>query len=280
MSGLIQSICTELLDGLVKQGRCEFVRDFARVVPARLFFRWMRLPMERADEMGALVHGLTARDTHLSPRAAALELHLFLHKQVTDREAERGDDLISAFFNAVVDGRSPTVDEVYKITYLVLIAGLDTTSGVLSFIFRHLAQQADQRQWILDDFSRLPESIAELTRRYPISNNVRRVRCDQTFAGLTLKTDDLLLLPLTLANSDRAADLALDGEQRLNLAFGGGVHRCLGSHLAQLEMTTAAQAWHERIPNYWIDGPMEDSGYGGPIMGLHRLPLAWNTDLE
>jgi cytochrome P450 len=276
MTDLVRDVITETVDAVAGRGRCEFLHDVAMLIPARLFFRWMDLPEDYADRMGALVHTLTARDMDISPRRAGAEIHAFLREQVEQREKEPGEDLISQFFAATVDGRPPTVDEVYDITYLLFIAGLDTTSGVLSFIFRHLARHPEQREWLLDSPERLKPGVEELIRRHAISNNVRRVRHDTQFAGVELKTDDLVLLPMTLANGDRDEDAPLDAAgARANLAFGGGVHRCLGSHLARLEMTAAVEIWHARIPEYRLETD-EPVGFGGPIMGLHKVPLVWN----
>jgi cytochrome P450 len=105
---------------------------------------------------------------------------------------------------------------------------------------------------------------------------------DTEVAGCPVKKGEMVLIPLSAANRDpaefdRADEVVLDREPNRHLAFGAGPHRCLGSHLARLELEVAMQLWHERIPEYRIDTDVVMDEHAGGLVGLNNLPLRWEV---
>jgi cytochrome P450 len=165
-----------------------------------------------------------------------------------------------------------------RIAFLLFLAGLDTVVAALSFSFWHLAQTPDDRQALQRGDVAVRDAVEELLRRHAFLNLPRLVTRDVQFAGVALKAGDAVVLATPLASRDPEefddpTAVHLDREQFRQYAFGLGPHRCLGSHLARLEMRIALEEWHARIPEYELAG--DAGGYGGTVMGVSTLPLRW-----
>ena len=171
---------------------------------------------------------------------------------------ERKDDMLSRFLDATVDGERLTREDILDICFLFLIAGLDTVTASLDCIFGYLTAHPEQRQAIVDDPSIIPAAIEELLRwETPVMGVVRIAAQDTELAGCPIEKGQSVMLMLGSVNTDEA-DLAdadvvrFDREVNRHVAFGGGIHRCLGSHLARLELRVALRQWHKRIPEYAV----------------------------
>ncbi len=200
--------------------------------------------------------------------------------QVLDkRELERQDDLLSIFLDADVEGERLTREDILDICFLFLIAGLDTVTATLDCMFSFLAQNPDHRRQLVEDPSIIPNAIEELLRwETPVMSIARVAVADTELGGCPVQAGDLLMVMIGSANTDEAefpdGDVVrFDREVNPHIAFGGGIHRCLGSHLARLELRVALREWHKRIPDYEVEpGPHARLHGGHP---LHRpLPDA------
>jgi cytochrome P450 len=175
-----------------------------------------------------------------------------------EREKERKDDLLSHFLDAEVDGTKLTRNDILDICFLFLIAGLDTVTATLDCMFSFLAQHPEHRQQVVEDPSVIPSTIEELLRwETPVMGVARSAIIDTELNGCPIKKGDHVMIMLGSANTDEAefadADVVrFDREVNRHLAFGGGVHRCLGSHLARMELRVALREWHRRIPEYSV----------------------------
>jgi cytochrome P450 len=153
----------------------------------------------------------------------------------------------------------------------------------MTFIWRHLAGNAEARRALtgmLDDRARLSVAVDELLRVHAVPNIYRRVKKDMVYRGVTMKENDRVVLPVSVANHDaRVFDqaFAIDLQREVNnhLTFGAGPHRCVGSHLAKTEVTIALQEWLRRIPEFDIAPGARLQGHLGPTLGFSHLPLVW-----
>jgi cytochrome P450 len=189
---------------------------------------------------------------------------------------------MSYFVQTELDGHKLSDEEILDICFLFIIAGLDTVTATLGCNTVYLASNPEQRQRLLDQPDLLPTTIEELLRwESPVPGVPRIVKQDVTLGELELKAGDMALLLLGAANLDRAefgddTEVHLDRERNRHIAFGGGAHRCLGSHLARMELTVAMEEWHRRIPHYRVK-PGESPEYSIGIREVKHLPLEWNT---
>jgi cytochrome P450 len=161
---------------------------------------------------------------------------------------------------------------------LLLIAGIDTTWSALGAALWHLAGHAGDRRRLAADPARLPTAIEEFLRAYAPVTMARLVKNDMTWHGAQLKSDDWVLLSFPAANRDpaqfeRAGEVDIDRQVNRHAAFGLGIHRCVGSHLARMELRVALEAWLARIPEFTLADPAAVRWSGGQIRGPRALPL-------
>ena len=181
---------------------------------------------------------------------------------------------------AEVDGEKLTRDEILDICFLFLIAGLDTVTDTLTCSFAFLARHPEHRRRIVEDPSAIPAAIEELLRwETPVPNVFRIAKTDTELGGCPVKAGSFVMVSLGAANLDTgdmvdAFEVRFDRTENRHLAFGGGVHRCLGSHLARRELRIAMQEWHRRIPDYELPPGLELE-YPVGLRSVENLELRW-----
>ena len=281
-----------LVDGIHEAGECEYNSQFAIPLPANAFLHLMGLPPSDLDFFLRIKDGIIRPqvltdsldpDEHLRIRTeAGQQIYDYFGDLAKKRRSDPRDDLMSYFVQAELDGRKLTGDEILDICFLFIIAGLDTVTATLGCNTAYLAANDDQRQRLLDRPELLPSAIEELLRwESPVFGVPRLVAQDVKLGGLDLKAGDMALLLIGAANLDVAefgedTEVQLDRERNRHIAFGGGAHRCLGSHLARMELTVAMEEWHRRIPHYQIK-PGETPEYSIAIREVKHLPLVWDV---
>jgi cytochrome P450 len=204
---------------------------------------------------------------------------------VTRREAEGPDvtnDILSVLLRASVDDRQLDHDELLDYTFMLFIAGLDTVTAMLSFTFQCLADRPDLQRRLVQEPDLVPQAVEELLRAHAIVNTARIVTEDVTFAGVEMAAGDKVLLATALASRDEeefpaATEIVLDRDVNRHLAFGAGPHRCLGSHLARLEVRIAIEELFSRIPAFRLVPAEPIVAHGGGVLGIDRLPIEWDA---
>jgi cytochrome P450 len=276
-----------LMDRFVDQGACDFHQDFAVPLPCTVFLRLMGLPLEELDVLLALKEGIIRPPGHSLEEQqpirnkTAQQIYEYFERAIDRAMTDgRDDHLLAAIMRAEVDGERLTREEVLDICFLFLIAGLDTVTDSLDCIFAHLAQHPEHRQAILDDPSIIPSALEELMRwESPVPGVARVATQDTEIEGCPIKTGTSVILMLGSANTDpEAMEGAEEVDLRRNpnphLAFGGGVHRCLGSHLARVELRTAIREFHRRIPHYEL-APGAVLEFTTGLRSVEHLPLVF-----
>jgi len=259
----------ELIDRFIDRGEVDFAKEFSTLFPTKVFLGLLGLPVDELPTFLTMKDGIIrphivigstygAEDTKAYQKRTADSIYDYFNKVLDQREIERQDDLLSRFLDATVDGERLTREDILDICFLFLIAGLDTVTSSLDCIFAYLAQHPEQRQEIVDDPAKIPAAIEELLRwETPVMGVARIAVQDTEIDGCPVQKGDGVMIMLGSVNTDEAdvpdADVVrFDREVNRHVAFGGGVHRCLGSHLARLELRTAVREWHRRIPEYSV----------------------------
>jgi cytochrome P450 len=279
----VRALADQLIDGFVADGTVELYNAFCEPLPSMVFLTLLGLPLDDLDFLIWFKNGII-RPTDDDHRVAAnTKMIEYLYAELDRREAsgEPGDDLIGGFITAEVDGETLTREDVIDITFLLVLAGLDTVAASLSCIIDWLARHPDQRQRILDDPGILPAAIEELMRfETPVVAGGRYATADFVIAGEKVKAGDELTVCWAAANLDPAGfddplTVDFDRAAKRHIAFASGFHRCLGSHLARMELTVILGALHERIPDYALD-PAQTPGYNNTaIRTVDPLPLVF-----
>jgi cytochrome P450 len=284
-----------LIDGFVDAGECNFTEDFAEIFPSSVFLGLMGLP---EDELRMF---LGMRDGILHPekidpealvdpekRAAVMastgqEIYEYFGALADERVRKPADDVMSKFVVSEVEGERLSREDVVDICYLMLIAGLDTVSDSLTCMYAFLADHPEHRRQIVQDPDCVAAAVEELLRwESPVPFGVPRVATEDTELpnGCPVKQGTAVIVLYGAANVDASQcpapfDVRFDRDSNRHIAFGGGVHRCLGSHLARRELRVTLTEWHRRIPDYWLKPGHEQLEYPPGLRHVKDLTLAW-----
>ena len=282
----VRELARGLVDAVVDDGGCNFNAAFAEPFPSTVFLELLGLPLSRACEFIAFKDGIirpparTAEERQAMVTETGRQIYAVLEEVIDARTREPRDDFISGFLTAEVDGRRLTREDVIDICYLFFLAGLDTVAASLDCMLAFLACHPDHRHQIVDDPSLIPNAVEEMLRwETPVPGVVRLTTQDTEMSGCPIAAGSHVVMLLASANTDeraweRADEVDFTREVVKHLAFGGGVHRCLGSHLARLELRVALEEWHARIPDYGL-APGTVLEYSPGLRQIEHLPLVW-----
>ena len=275
-----------MLEPLASQRGCNFHSTLAEPLPSTVFLQLLGLPVSRAAEFIELKNGIIRPPSldpvlrHASVTATGQKIYAVLQEVIDERVADPKSDFISMFLAAEVDGERLTQEDVLDIGYLFFLAGLDTVTASLDCIVAYLAQHPEQRQRLVDDPTLIPRAVEELLRwESPVQGVVRVTTQATELAGCPIAANKIVSVMIGSANTDertiqRADEVDFDRELNPHIAFGGGVHRCLGSHLARMELRVALEEWHAAVPDYrLVEGNV--LLYSQGLRAIDNLELVW-----
>jgi cytochrome P450 len=279
----VRAMADDLIDGFVADGKVELYNTFCEPLPSMVFLTLLGLPLDDLDFLIWFKNGIIRPDDDDHRVTANTKMIEYLYAELDRRAArgEPGDDLIGGFLTAEVDGETLTREDVIDITFLLVLAGLDTVAASLSCIIDWLARHPDQRQRLLDDPALLPAAIEELMRyETPVVAGGRYATADFKLGDEQIKAGDQLTVCWAAANLDGAnfddpVTVDFDRAAKRHIAFASGFHRCLGSHLARMELSVILGAVLERLPDFALD-PDQVPGYNNTmIRTVDPLPLVF-----
>jgi cytochrome P450 len=204
-----------------------------------------------------------------------------MHELIVARQARREDDLISHLLDSDIRGRQPDMIDMQSYCLLLFTAGLDTLVNTFTFGMYHLARHPQLQDRIRADRALIPEFIEEVLRRYAVAMPPRVVAQDADFGGVRLTKGERVLMMLPAANLDEAAfpgalEFDVDRENKTHITFNSGPHRCVGSHLARLELRVFFEEWFECMPNVRHDPANPPTYRPGLNLTICKLPLIWD----
>jgi cytochrome P450 len=232
-----------------------------------LFIKWIHEILE-----------LGIRDNDALMRAVH-EMTDYFGGHIEARKHRPTDDLISTMMNARDKNGNPLDDEhVLGSLRLLLIAGIDTTWSAIGSSLWHLAKTPADRERLVAEPSLIPTAVEELLRAYAPVTMAREVMKETVISGCPVKPGNMVLLSFPAANRDPAmfpdADkVVIDRKENRHAAFGLGIHRCVGSNLARMEMTVAIEEWLKRIPDFRLDPAGKVKWSEGTVRGPRQLPV-------
>jgi cytochrome P450 len=284
MENKAREYCRMAIDEVYEQGSCDYVASVGGVYPTRVFLELVDLPWEDAPTFVAWTETLF-NGFFTTPEAvqAFAEVREYFVELVADRRRAPRDpehDFTSHLLRSRIDGQPMCDEDVLNIFNQLVLAGLDTVKSAMSYAHLHLGTTPADRRRIVDDPSIIPLAVEELLRAFPLVMEGRKLSRDVDFHGVQMRAGDMvmMLLPAVMHDPEmfeRPDDVIIDRSHNNHLAFGGGPHRCLGSHLARMEMRVGLEEWHRRIPDYELGCDVSDVIERGGQLSLRALPLRW-----
>jgi cytochrome P450 len=273
-----RALASELIDKFIGRGSADAAVEYAQEIPVRLIAHMLGLPESDGDLYRKwikmiLEDGIT--DVNIAVEAIGEMTHYFMG-YVNERAEKPGDDLISYLLKARTNGQPLAPENVIGSLRLLLIAGIDTTwSGIGSCIW-HLATHPEDRRHLVREPQLMPTAIEEFLRAYAPVTMAREVVKETQINGCTFKVGEMVLLSFPAANRDPemfpdADKVIIDRKENRHAAFGLGIHRCVGSNLARMEMTVAVEELLKRIPDFRLGGKVTWSE--GTVRGPRQLPI-------
>jgi cytochrome P450 len=280
----IRALADELIDKVIDQGHCDFIPAIAEPLPVTVFLKMMGLPSERLPEFRELVHEFlehTTNDNLLKGAEMSRKVADAMLPDILARKDDPRDDIISLLWATEIDGEPMTLELMEDYAVLLFIAGLDTVINGMGFGIRHLAMNPDLQAKLRAHPELITEAAEELLRRYSFTIPMRRVAQDTKLGGFDLKVGDWLALYIPGADLDprefdRPEHFDLDRENKVHVAFGVGPHRCLGAHLARVELQVLYQQMLKRLPRFRLDPDRPARFHSGNIIAFDSLPIRWD----
>ncbi|WP_369117751.1 cytochrome P450 [Mycobacterium avium] len=279
----------ELIDAILAKGHSDVVADLATPFPSQVFLTLFGLPMADRDRLvqwkDSILEFTDPSSTEATPEvlAHAMELFTYLTEHIAARRADTtGSDMLTQLMQNSEEGGMDD-NEILGLCFMFVLAGLDTVTSAVGFALAKLAGDPELRRRISNDYSLIPAFIEELLRvDGPVPFAPRVTTQEVEVAGRVVPKDTTVMLSYGSADRDPlryedADNVHLDSKA-VHFAFGRGPHRCLGSHLARLELRIILEEWHKRIPEYSLaDGKDPQMPWPTGTMGLKSVPLTFPT---
>ncbi len=276
----IERHCRRLAQTIADRGEGDAAVDYAQHIPVAVIAAILgvdpadgdrfRLWIRHFSELGDLDPALRLR--------TADEISDYLLAEIDERRIAPGDDLISHLTTVEVGGRLLDDDTIRRICVLQLLAGIDTTWSAIGVSLWHLATHPDDRRRLVAEPELVPTAVEEFLRAYAPVAVVRRVTRPATVDGVEVKPGDSIFLAFPAACRDPAAferpnEVLIDRQRNRHVAFGVGIHRCLGSNLARLELEIALRVWITHIPEFELQPEARVTWADGQIRGPRTIPI-------
>jgi cytochrome P450 len=286
MTPITRGIADELLDDFEDAGSTDAAISYARHIPVRVIATMLGIPLsdeERFTDWAVRI--LQQGFEQLGGAAEGIrEVLAYFAEKLAERAEvpvdERPDDVLSFLVAAEHEGAPLTLHHQLGSCFLLLIAGIDTTWSAIGAGLWHLAGHPEDQQRLRDDPALLPTAVEEVLRYYSPVTMARYVAADTEFKGCPMHEGDKVLLTFPAGNRDPEIfddpdEFRIDRLHNRHFAFGSGIHRCLGSNLARMELRVALEAFLERIPPFTLDGDADPHWSGGQVRGPRRVSLRW-----
>ncbi len=279
----IRKVAVEAIEGFLSRGECEFIEEFAKVLPIHVFLDLVDLPRSDKTKLLPLAEQAVRAPDAATRGAAHLAVNQYLESWVAKRREQPGEDLLSQIVNATKDGEKISNEDAVLFATLVLFGGLDTVASMLGFVANFLARNPEHRHALaarLDDEVFMRGALDELLRRHGIANTARKIAGDFEYKGLEFRAGEMILPANLFVGLDERANedptkVDFERSARRHATFGNGVHVCPGAALARRELRIFLEEWLRRIPEFQIKPGTQPVFATGMVNGVLRLELSW-----
>jgi len=278
-----RALCNRLIDSFIDKGSCDAATDYAQHIPTRVIAKMLGMNEDDGDRYRRWIKMALEEGIHDNAKVmqSLKEMTVYFSEELARRGSAPGDDLISFMRDQRVDGQPLAPEKVIGTLRLLLIAGIDTTWSAIGASLWHLAGHPEDAARLVADPSLMDTAVEELLRAYAPVTMAREVVKDVTVNGCPMKPGAMVLLSFPAANRDPemfpdADKVLIDRKENRHAAFGLGMHRCVGSNLARMELRVALEEWLKRIPVFRLADPASVTWSEGTVRGPRRLTVAFN----
>lgn len=280
---ITRTIASDLIDAFVDDSGCDAAAAYAQHVPIKVITRLLGIPDSDHAQFRDWIHRLVEQSPLASDSTydAIIEIGGYLSSHIEQHRTHPAHDVITHLLDArLPDDRLLTRDEILGVCILLLLAGIDTTWSAIGSSLLHLATHPDDRHRLRTEPDLIHTATEEFLRVFVPVTMAREVIEDTEIGGCPMRKGDRVLLPFPSGNRDpnafdRPDDVVLDRQANRHFAFGVGIHRCLGSNLARMELRVAIETWLERIPEFELTDPDAVTWSAGQVRGPRHLPVTF-----
>ncbi|WP_447762547.1 cytochrome P450 [Sphingopyxis panaciterrae] len=281
MEPKIRAIVTEMIDAVIADGEVDIAYDFGRIYPVRVFLNLMGFPFSMFDQFLEWEYAILHNPDIGAKAEAVTGILAYLRGFIADKQANPDETLGSYIANGQMDGKPLTPDETIGMTWFLWLGGLDTVASTISQMFRRLGMDRELQARIRANPEIVNSAVEEFLRVQPLVNSGRRIKKDFTWHGVELKEGDWIACINSSGNFDEAqfaCPRQFDPERKNNRHFTliGGVHICLGAHLARRELRVLLKEWLTRVPPFTIK-PGADTTVIPGLLSIRNLPIVWDA---
>jgi len=280
----IHELAAEMIEAVKGDGGCEFMSTIAEPLPVQVFLKMLGLPLDRLPEFRAIVkEHMAAIDSDREGSMGRLQkITAAMRETMLDRKENPQGDILSLLWQIEIDGQQTTLADMENYGVLLFIAGLDTVMNGMGLAMRGLALDQALQARLRAEPALIAEAAEEMLRRFTFTVPVRVVRREAQLAGARMMPGDWLQLFLPAADLDASEfpqpdKFELSRENNVHIAFGVGPHRCLGSHLARVELQVLYEEMLARLPAFRLDNDYPPVFHGGHVIGIERMHLRWDA---
>jgi cytochrome P450 len=276
----IRRLANRLIDQFIDKKECEFTTDFGRPLPVSVFLDLMGLPQEMRDTFVGWAVGLLHSQDRKIAEHSMREITAYLQQAIKEKTQHPDNGVVSTIVHAKPDGEPLTGREIFGFVIFLFIGGLDTVFATLNNVFLWLAENPQRRHEIIDSPDNLAGAVEELLRVFSVTFSGRTLTRDYEMHGVKMKKGDRVTCILPAANYDpdvfeNPRQVDFNRPRKPILAFAGGVHSCMGAHLARMEMKVSISEFLRRIPDFQVKKGTRIEYWPGGVVGPKKLPLTW-----
>ncbi|OXM47370.1 cytochrome P450 [Amycolatopsis alba] len=267
-----RAYCHGLIDALAGRDQVEAVSEYTQLIPTHLMVTLLGFPEQDAPRVQHFATS-TLQDVNVSAETRsdrAGERLTYLPAQIHDHLDHPRDDLTTRVLEAELNGRELDPLHVYGTLAALLVADIDTTASAIGAALLHLATTPADRARLVAESALLPTAEEELLRAHAPVMTARPVTRDMRWRDADMKAEDWVLMSFPSANRDPAE---FDRADNRHVAFGLGIHRCIGAHLGQMELRVALEVRLERFPEFSLPDPSTVTWTAGQVRGPKTLPI-------
>ena len=278
----ISSVCNSLISQIDNKTSVDIIDKYANKIPSIIIQKMLRFSEEDVEKFDDWINFFVHRFEE--PSKERLLTYLKYKKYITNHINNcinnPKDDVISYLLKCEVSGKPLSIDHLIGIISIIIVAGIDTVSSVIGSSLWYLATNSVDRRRLVENPDMIPAAVEEFLRAYAPATMARVVKEDMEFHGVQMKKKDWVLLPFFAANRDKKHfanphEVVIDRKDNRHVTFGLGIHRCVGEHLARLEITIAIQLFLQSFKNFSLDDKNDLVWSSGQLRRLLKLSVVF-----